>query len=213
MGKPMKFRAACIILLSMGVAATAQTASRYEQLVAKAENGDADTDYTALRHAYAESAGYDPYGVKWRAPFNAAWAAFQAKDCATALARSEEARKIDYTAVSVHAFRADCFRQAGDGAHADRELAIARGLARSEMAGGDGKTVATAYDIVTMGEERFLLSVLGVRETGQALLKTDGGPVDAIAAADSRTGETRTVYFKLNAIFLGQMRIPGTTPR
>ena len=116
MGKPMKFRAACIILLSMGVAATAQTASRYEQLVAKAENGDADTDYTALRHAYAESTGYDPYGVKWRAPFTAAWAAFQAKDCATALARSEEARKIDYTAVSVHAFRADCFRQAGDGA-------------------------------------------------------------------------------------------------
>ena len=144
----MKRYAACVILLSMGATATAQTASRYEQLVAKAENGDADTDYTALRHAYAESTGYDPYGVKWRAPFTAAWAVFQAKDCATALARSEEAQKIDYTAVSVHAFRADCFRQAGDGARADRELATARGLARSEMAGGDGKTVATAYDIV-----------------------------------------------------------------
>jgi hypothetical protein len=173
----------------------------YADLVAKAERGDPDTDYTALRMAYVRSAAYDPYGTDTRPLFNDAWRAAEAKDCKTVFEKSDALLKVDYTDGAVHVMRSDCFAQTGDTDKASRELEIARGLARSLLTSGDGKSTKTAFVVVSMGEEHMVLAYLGLHETQQALIKDDGGPYDLITGTDPKTGTTQGVYFNVAAPF------------
>jgi hypothetical protein len=202
----MKTPLAVLCLLLLPIAALADADSDYAALVAKADAGDATTDYTALRNAYAQSSAYDPYGMDWRAMKNEAFTALQGKDCATALARADAILKLDYTSVEGHALRAACAQQNNDSATMTREQAIAKGLLNSVTASGDGKSADTAYMVTTMAEEQFLLLSARTREAGQALLQTKKGPVDEITAVDFTSGAKSTVYFNVNALFAGMVR-------
>jgi hypothetical protein len=175
----------------------------YEAWIAKAEAGDPGADFTALRRAYVLSDGYDPYTSRSEAPFMDAWKAFQAKDCATALGKSDEALKIDYTIMALHFVRSDCFKQAGDAARSGREAAIGKGLMGSVLASGDGKSVKTAYVVVTMGEERMLLDYLDIPEQEQSLIGDGGHMLDAITGVNRKTGQKQTAFFNVDGPFFG----------
>src|SRR5690242_18230830 len=86
----------------------------YQDLVARAEAGDATLDYTALRLSYARSDSYDPYARETADLFSAAWNAFQAKDCVTVLAKTQALLKINYVSIPMHMVRSDCLAQSGD---------------------------------------------------------------------------------------------------
>ncbi len=186
--------------------ASAADAPTYEDLVARADAGDATVDYTALRLAYVQSATYDPYAMQTRPLFAAAWQAFQAKDCTTAVASARAMFKINYVTIPMHFVVSDCLKQAGDTAGADREAAIARGLAESLRNSGDGKSLDTAYVVVTLSEEGFILSMLGFKEERQALLNHDGHQIDLLEGKDDQTGEARSAYFNVDAPFAGLAR-------
>jgi hypothetical protein len=175
-------------------------------LVAQAESGDPATDYAALRNAYAVSDGYDGYSLAIHEMYNVLWPAFQAKDCAKVIATSDQILKIDYTPVAVHFIRSDCFKQMGDQARADHEEAIGRGLARSLLGSGDGKSAATAYVVVTMAEERFVLSFLELNEERQSLVTGGGHNYDLIEGKNQKTGEKASAYFNVDALFAGMAR-------
>lgn len=179
---------------------------KYQDLVARAEEGDATLDYTALRLSYALSDSYDPYARETAELFSAAWNAFQAKDCATALAKTQALLKINYVSIPMHIVRSDCLAQAGDKTDADRELAIGRGLARSLLASGDGKSAATAYVVVTLSEEGFVLSNLGFNKEEQSLVRDGGHFYDLLNGRDAKTGEMRSALFNVDALFAGMAR-------
>ncbi|HEX4861902.1 MAG TPA: DUF4919 domain-containing protein [Rhizomicrobium sp.] len=199
--------AACAVVLAGAADAdpvpAAAPAVSYEAWIAKAEAGDPGADFTALRRAYVLSDGYDPYNRSSETPFMDAWKAFQAKDCATALSKSDEALKIDYTIMALHFVRSDCFKQAGDAARSAREAAIGKGLMESVLASGDGKSVKTAYVVVTMGEERMLLDYLDMPEEEQSLLGDDGHMLDAITGVNRKTGQKQTAFFNVDGPFFG----------
>jgi hypothetical protein len=196
-------------LLLLCASAAAADAPKYQDLVARAEQGDATLDYTALRLSYADADTYDPYAMKTQALFSQAWQAFQAKDCKTALEKIDEFLKVNYVTIPLHFVRSDCLKQAGDDAGAAREEAIGRGLATSLMNSGDGKTPATAYVVVTLSEEGFVETALGFHEAQQALIQDNGHVYDQITGPDEKTGETRSAYFDVGALFAGQARQLG----
>jgi hypothetical protein len=197
-----------VLAAAFGVAAGAEEAPNpdYEQLVARAEAGET-VDYTALRHAFVQSKDYDGYGSEMRPKFDELWPAFKAKDCAKVLAVSAEILKADYTLNAAHLVRGECLKLTGDASGAAREEAIGRGLLDSLRGSGDGKSIDTAYEVVTMAEERMLLSYLKLREVGQALIQSKGHQYDEITGRNEETGETRTVWFNVDALFLGSMRM------
>lgn len=206
-----EFRAAKLVRLAVLLAAgfvlclsfaRAQTAPKpYADLVAQAESGDPATDYTALRNAYVVSGEYDGYSTKVHELYDVLWPAFQAKDCAKAIATSDEMLKIDYTLVTVHFIRSDCFKQMGDQARAGREDAIGKGLAHSLLSSGDGKSTATAYVVVTMAEERFVLGYLELKEEKQSLVNAGGHNFDLIEGTNTKTGEKASAFFNVDAMF------------
>ncbi|HWC62186.1 MAG TPA: DUF4919 domain-containing protein [Rhizomicrobium sp.] len=195
----------CLGLL-LPATAMADIDGDYAALVAKAQTGDASTDFAALHKAYAQSSSYDPYGQDWQTINNDGYVALQAKDCVTALAKADAVLKIDFTAITSHMLRMTCSKQNGDDATAARELTISKGLLGSILSTGDGKSADTAYMVTTMADERYILLLSRSRETGQALLNTKNGPVDEITATDFVTGGKSTVYFNVSALFAGMER-------
>ncbi|MBI3677752.1 MAG: DUF4919 domain-containing protein [Proteobacteria bacterium] len=178
------------------------SSSRYDDLVARAQQGDSDVDYTELRLAYAQTKQYDPYSANNEALFKQSWDALQAKDCATVLAKSAELLKLDYTRIPIHVMRESCLKQQGDEAEAERELGVAKGLALSLLASGDGKSTATAFKVVTLNEESFVLVHYGLSKERQALVNENGKQFDLIEGTD-KTGVKIGVYFDVSLLFAG----------
>ena len=183
----------------------ARSAALYAELVMHAESGDTNVDFAALRSAYPFTDQYDPYALKTRILVTQSFNAMMANDCTTALAKAEEAFKIDFTIISLHAVRADCLKRSGDPAKADVEDAIARGLYQSLRRNADGKTEQTAFIVASLREEDFLLTALDAAKSGQALIKNQNGSLyDVISASNRKTGEKLSVYFDVGLIFAGQ---------
>jgi hypothetical protein len=202
---------AVALMFFSGFAQAQQPTRNFSDLVAQAEKGDPATDYTALRLAYAQSDGYDPYSTAVRKLYGDIWPAFQAKDCAKVASVSDEMLKIDYTLVAVHFMRADCFKQTGDIPRSEREVAIAKGLAQSLLHSGDGKGVDTAYVVVTMAEERFLLTAIGLTEEQQSLLNHNGRMYDLIQGKNQNPGGPVSACFDVSLLFAGLAHKLGHT--
>ncbi len=187
-------------------AALADSAGDFAALVTAAQEGDPGTDYTAMRKAYAMIADYDPYGDKTNTLMRDGQAAYVAKDCKTALEKFRAAIALDFIISDAHALAADCLEQAGDKAGEKHEEAIAQGLFDSIIVSGDGETIETAFQVVTLQEEGVLLAVAGLNGTARAVLTTDQGPVDKISVTDEKTGQKGAVFFNVSALMLGSER-------
>jgi hypothetical protein len=191
-----------VALLGLSAVAAADL-PKYEDLLGHVKAGDAGVDYTALRMAYTRSDAYDPYDSNIESSYGALLKAVGDKDCAAVLAKSDEVLKTNYLSIFSHLFRARCFDEGGDRPGAVRELTVANGLKQSLEASGDGKTVDTAFVVVTMSEEHYLLVGLGFPEERQALLNKNGRAYDQISGHDTKTGEIRTAYFDVSALLIG----------
>lgn len=185
----------------------APSAISYGALVEKAEAGDTNIDFTALRSAYAQSDVYDPYGVRSRKLALEGWDAFQKHDCDTVFAKTDEALKADYTIMFAHIIRGDCFEQAGKAADAERERAIGKGLADSILKSGDGKSMETAFHAETLGEENMVLTFLNVHPTKQSLLKANGHSYDLMEGVDTDTGKPQGVYFNVDDMLMADLKM------
>ena len=97
-----------------------------------------------------------------------------ANDCTTALAKAEEAFKIDFTIISLHAVRADCLKRSGDAAKADAEDAKS-GQALIRNPNG------SLYDVISAtsrknGEKLSVYFDVGLIFAGQASRAAAGLP-------------------------------------
>jgi hypothetical protein len=192
------------VLVSAAARAEAPGPSTYAELIAKADAGET-VDYTALRQAYPLSPGYAPYSEDSRTLFIESFQAFDAGDCATSMTKAKQSLAIDYVNFAAHGFLGDCLERTGNHAGAEREEAHRKGLLDSLTGSGDGKSVATAYVVVTMAEERALLAINGVREERQSLLHRDNREFDEISGPD-KDGREHTLFFDISAPFESLMR-------
>jgi hypothetical protein len=118
------------------------------------------------------------------------------------MAKSAESLKINYINFALHSVRSECLKEAGDVSGSDREAAIAKGLALSLLGTGDGKSLKTAYVVVTLGEERAVLANLGFGEEQQSLLTDGGHQYDSISGRD-KDGKMQTALFNVDFLFYG----------
>lgn len=187
---------ASLLLASTAVAAPD---GDYGELLARAKRGDASVDFGALRLAYAESAQYHPYDdAVTRFKRAMLQAVREPHDCGAALGVA--GKVLDRVFVDIDAHRAEdfCYRLEGDTASADFHRAIARGLLRSILRSGDGKSPATAYVVIAVDEEYSLIDALGDIAGDQALVKENDHQYDRISVKNAETGETGALYFNVD---------------
>jgi hypothetical protein len=147
------------------IAQRKQLQATYDELTARATAGDKSVDFTALRAAYPFTQQWDAFSREISPLMEQANVASKGKDCATALEKTDEVLKIDFTDIAAHRLRRDCLK--GDAARI--EARIADGLMDSLKHGGNGKTEEAAYPVMSLHEEKDILLdkhiVLKTRDT------------------------------------------------
>lgn len=193
--------AGCALIALTRPAAADPAPDPYGAMVAAIEAGKTDADYGALRHAYAETAGYDPYGMTVRDLITGMRDAFSAGDCKTAGTDAEKIATLQFTEIEAHMVTALCLEKEGDAREANAQHAIILGLMKSILDSGDGLAPATAYQVVTIEEEYAVLNLLDLDMKQQALVQEDGHSYDrfTVAKKDGQ-GETE-IFFAIDPIF------------
>jgi hypothetical protein len=204
----MKLRPVIAALLLGGLGATpaaAGDALTYDQLVAKAQSDGIGIDYTELRFDYAASDQNDPTGIALEEAAVPMLEAVNDGDCVKALDGSEKVLKISFISILPHLVRSECFNKQGELGRAAREDTIVHGLRDSIFESGDGTSQKTALVVVTLDEERYVLSSRGQSEASQALVEADGHSYDVIKAV-AKDGSTSTVFFQIDAVRAAESR-------
>jgi hypothetical protein len=128
------------------------------------------------RFAYADSPQFDLFGTQTAGLQKAMFEAFKRADYAAAIAQAKLIIDKVYVDIDAHIICDLSYRELGDAAQSVRHHDIVIGLLGS-IRTGDGKTPATAFTVITVGEEYSLLHAWGMKPRGQALIEVDGAHV------------------------------------
>jgi hypothetical protein len=170
--------------------------ARYQLLLAKAKAAAPNADWGALRAAFAERPSFRVFSRSQtkRAMFDAV----EKKDCAAALTAARAAIDEAFVDADAHFVAAYCEDQEGQKSAAELDRDIGAGLLKS-IETGDGLSPAKAFTPITVDEEYAVMRGLGLKVTGQALVRQDGHAYDALAATDA-AGKSATYYFLIDRL-------------
>ncbi|HZT60642.1 MAG TPA: DUF4919 domain-containing protein [Pyrinomonadaceae bacterium] len=172
----------------------------YDALLKRVKDGDKTVDFKELRMAYADSSHYSPYGGDGDAQ-KAMFAALNDEKWDEALKQSAKILEENYVDINAHVVADIANRSKGDTEKADFHNFVAKGLIHSITDSGDGKSTDKAFVVISTDEEYTLLNLLGLRPTGQALIKEKGHSFDKLNAVDPKTNDKYEFYFNIDKPF------------
>ncbi|HEX8284437.1 MAG TPA: DUF4919 domain-containing protein [Pyrinomonadaceae bacterium] len=172
-------------------------AGRYEELLQRLKKGDRTVDLGELRMAYAESKDYSPYGGD-REARGAMFAALRAGDWEAALKQSAKILDKNYVDINAHFGAHVANARKGDAEKAAFHKFVLDGLVKSVRGSGDGKSMETAFVVISTDEEYALLNLMGLRPAGQSLMAGGGHRYDMLEAVDPKTNEQQKFYFQID---------------
>jgi hypothetical protein len=107
---------------------------------------------------------------------------------------------IDYTDMEAHKILQQTYKILGDAPNQKKYHDIEFGLLNSIVKNGDGKTCQTAWPVIQVTEEYFILDMLGAKVLKQSI-DTTGGQCDRM---EVQTNEGKKVYyFDISKVFKG----------
>jgi hypothetical protein len=180
------------------VCAQGEVRASYEALLDGVKKGDPKADFGALRLAFTRTPAYRPYDAAYRDRRDAMLAALEGGDYAEALRRAAGVLDANFVDVRAHvvAYKAHAGLEHPGPARFHRY--VFDGLVRSILQSGNGKSPETAFVVISADEEDTLLSALGIRRDGQALVQINGHNYDRVAGRDAETGRALTLYFNID---------------
>jgi Domain of unknown function (DUF4919) len=171
--------------------------SSYETLLNRAKQADPRLDFKALRLAYCESSMYNPHQPP-RELHAAILNALRQQKYAQCLSNVDCVLQQNYVDINVHfaAYRAYSELKMLDKAKFHHYLFD--GLIRSILTSGDGKSVATAYVVISSEEIYAVLDATGLRRVSQESVKENGRNCDLIVARDDKANKEYRVFFNID---------------
>lgn len=171
--------------------------SRYTELRSELERGNLAIDYAQLRLAFAETAGFSPYGVGEADLVREARKGLEQGDATLALERALKVLEGNYVYPEAHLLASRAYRELGNSGRAEFHLAVLHGLFESIRDSGKGSQ-DSPYVVITTDEEYFVLGMLGLKSRRQALLTCAGKPCDMLEGVDPKTEEVHEYYFDVS---------------
>jgi hypothetical protein len=168
----------------------------FERLLAKARKNPITADFTALRLAYVESPGFNPYSNSANTPAEIR-NALALQDPACMAAAIERVLDQDYLDIEAHIVALHVLYQQGKFTQAIFHDLFAQGLLASIMQ-VDGRTPETAFRVISIREEYAVMSALGLQPQGQRKVSAQGKNYDILTARHPQTGEELDFYFNID---------------
>ena len=193
----MKLIVGTILVAAAGVT-LAESGPSYSDLVEQAKRDAAAVDLKALRYAYADGENYNPYDTVEETLQGIMIKAFTEKnDCASAQKLAQEILEKNYVNIDAHMMLDLCFQQLEQPQQAKHHELMVHGLINSIIVTGDGKTPQTAFVVISIPEERSVLSMFGVKAVRQALIDVENHKIDRITVA-TKSGGSEDIFFNVD---------------
>jgi hypothetical protein len=107
---------------------------------------------------------------------------------------------IDYTDMEAHKILQQTYKILGDASNQKKYHDIEFGLLNSIVKRGDGKTCRTAWPVIQLTEEYFILEMLGAKVLQQSIDNADG----VCDRMEVQTDDgTKVYYFEISKVFKG----------
>lgn len=174
---------------------------KYSEYVKSLESGNTDIDYKDFRFSFIKSEQFSLASQK-------------SKEITQLISRMEEQMEqlnyeeiislakqilsIDYTNMMAHKILSQTYDMIDDVENVQKYETIQMGLLKSIIQNGDGKSCATAWPVIQISEEYFILEMLGVELKRQSIVSTSG-LCDKMEVTDE--GVATTYYFDVSKIF------------
>ena len=173
--------------------------SKYDVLLEKVKQKDPSVNFTELRLAFYESKHYNPYApmLTYR-PLNAALAQ---KNYEEALKIADSVLAKNFVEINAHMTAQIAQQELGNTERAQFHKFMVDGLLNSIKSNVDGKSVGSAYEVISINEEYGLIRSLGLRPIRQGLIEDKGHRFDAITVVDPQTGKESVIYFNVDKPF------------
>jgi hypothetical protein len=181
----------------------------YAALLRRVQQGDMDVDFRAFRLAGLLSSGGAPGSMREQGDRAAFRKLMAAGDSAGALDAANKALARNYASIVNHfdAMVACQALQKTDEAAAHEKLMNA--LLDSIQKSGDGKSLETAWFVVTTTEEYIFISrILGLKAKSQGFVPRDGHFYDRMEVVDPKTNETSSLWFNTD-VDMGAYKSPA----
>jgi hypothetical protein len=200
----MRFRkvafAPLVLLAALCFHAAAQEPSEYAKLLESVKSGNTSIDFARLRISYMDSPEYKAAKDTSDAE-KAMGNALDAKDYPKALINAEKVLSGEFVNIDAHFVAYAASLELGDKDQAAFHLAVFRGLIDSIRKSGDGKSLATAWVVISVHEEYVLMRVLGYRLSSQSVMNKGGHNYDVMEVKSADDGSDATFYFNVDIPF------------
>jgi hypothetical protein len=195
---------AFLFLLVVRPADAADNAADYRSMIAAAKKGDGPIDWQALRFAYAETTDFDLFGTLNAGTRKKMWELFEAGNFAAAAAEAGRLLERDYVDIDAHMICSIAYGKLGDAAQEKLHRDAVVGILES-IRTGDGLTPATAFTVISTGEEYGVLHALGLHPKRQNLVHESGHAYDRLDVAD-RDGKPQSLYFMIDRVLAAEAK-------
>ncbi|WP_163988214.1 DUF4919 domain-containing protein [Pyxidicoccus caerfyrddinensis] len=183
-----------------------KTEARYKELVARAKAGKA-VNFRDLRLAwlYGPAMKDDPRTEKLPALRKAMFENMQqGGDVKVVLARARDILDIVYVDLDAQKAQRQSCEALGDDACAQAGRVVALGLLKSVVEGRDGRSCATAWRVVSVDEEYFVLRMIDAEFKQQRIVNEDGNLCDEMSV--ELDGEETKRYFEISDVVEARAR-------
>ncbi len=174
---------------------------KYSEYVEGLESGHTDIDYQDFRFSFIKSKQFRIASQKSKDISLLKDAMYEQMDKLNyeeIISLAKQILSIDYTNMMAHKILSQTYDMVDDVANAQKYETIEMGLLKSIIQSGDGKSCETAWKVIQVSEEYFILEMLGVELERQSII-SNGGLCDRMDVTDE--GEPSTYYFDISKIF------------
>ncbi|MFZ1220203.1 MAG: DUF4919 domain-containing protein [Chthoniobacterales bacterium] len=175
---------------------------KYSKLVRQLEAGETDINYREFRESFLESEQFK-VAAETKPDIESLRKTMRELMKKTKYTEivlvAKKMLSIDYTDMEAHKILQQTYKVLGDAANQKKYHDIEFGLLNSIVKNGDGKTCQTAWPVIQVTEEYFILNMLGARLLNQGI--DSSGPCDKM---EVRVDEgTKVYYFEISKVFKG----------
>ena len=175
----------------------------FSDYIKKLEAGETNIDYQDFRFSFLKSEQFKIAHSKWK-EFDSLkkqmYVQMNAANHQEVIQITQKLLSIDYTDMKAHKILRQTYKIIGDTVNAAKYKTIQFGLMNSILQKGDGRSCETAWPVIQVEEEYFILEMVGAKLKEQTLLE-DGGICDKMEfKAD---GKNKTYFFEVSKVFEG----------
>ena len=202
----------CLAVLVLSRRACAQNSSRvavphyddkYSKFVKQLEAGQTNINYKEFRESLLESEQFmavDKQKPDLGTLRKTMHELMQKSKNAEVIDVTKKMLSIDYTDMEAHKILQQTYKILGNTANRNKYHDIEFGLLNSIVKKGDGKTCQTAWQVIQITEEYFILDMIGTKVLKQSVDNT-GGLCDKMEVQTD--AGNKTYYFDVSKVFEG----------